>query len=697
MPPVRNRGPRRPTAGAGRGGRGSRGAPYGRGRPAGVARVVLSDDDDGDGGGGGGGGGAPEPEFTRHPEDGGSAALLHKVRLWRMVKNRDNLFHPEYRHGEPGSVEARDLARIRAECPLITLDTGTEGGEETVFYRVVIRKDSPGILKQFLYCVNAADNKSENARRHIMMFSPFAAHAHCRTAGFTKRSKEDEDGEPYASHFRALNTDRKNANPRYSENAQQVLEWCLKHAMGATIVMMRKCSSSITACRCDPVANVVSGLFPAEGDGSNAITDGVPGSAAFKRRIFKRFGLHSNHKGLEHAWALRAVAQLDGPERTRGRQTLADLRLPAAGTVSGRFDLDAYESKLDHPCHLLCQVLSADAPGTTFAVTDKYAILTIGDDKSDPLPDGLVQGVRHHKVDLWEFRAELRRLLDKLDAERQGHAQPPLDDTTRAAALASAGRVLSRPANRVVVRDRPTGRDLYHCLKCRAGLGGGGGAGPSSAPGPAPAAPPPPPTPRIVHIENLDLALVEFVPAPNDVPNVEFVYDGTRGEDVHICIAGDTRTGPRAYGATMVENAHKYDAAATKLKFRVTANRVVEEKIEGMEKIARAATERLLGQASGSLAVRSTIRDGRNGTTLTVTMGFGHARSRLPVPEIHVRDFSRAAGGWRRVVADSYMKTAAGQQLNLYMSLVGGRPYNFPGSFGLSWQLESAQLDLVRE
>ena len=649
---------------------------------------MLSDDDDGDGGDGAP---EPEPEFTRHPEDGGSAALLHKTRLWRMVKNRDNLFHPEYRHGEPGSVEARDLARIRAECPLITLDTGAEGGEETEFYRVVIRKDSPGILKQFLYCVNAADNKSENARRHIMMFSPFAAHAHCRTAGFTKRSKEDEDGEPYASHFRALNTDRKNANPRYSENAQQVLEWCLKHAMGATIVMMRKCSSSITACRCGPVANVVAGLFPVEGDGSNAITDGVPGSAAFKRRIFKRFGLHSDHKGLENAWALRAIAQLDGPERTRGRQTLADLRLPAAGTVSGRFDLDAYESRLDHPCHLLCQVLSADAPGTAFALTDKYAILTLGDDKSDPLPDGLVQGVRHHKADLWEFRAELRRLLDKLDAERQGHAQPPLDDTTRAAALASAGRVRNRPANRVVVRDRPNGRDLYHCVECRAGPSSAAAA---AAPAPAPAPPPPPPATRIVSIAELDLALVEFVPAPNGVRNVEFVYDGTRGEDVHLRIAGDDDDDD-AFGATMVENAHKYDAAATKLKFRVTANQMVQEKIKGMEQLARAATERLLAQAGGSLAVKSTIRNDHNGATLNVTMGFGHARSRLPVPEIDVRDPSRRSG-WRRVVADSYMATAAGRQLNLDVSLAGGRPYNFPGSFGLSWQLERAQLNPVR-
>ena len=690
MPPARARGRRNPGPGgdSGRGrGRGARSAPYHRRPHARKARVVESDDDDDDDGAP-----EPEPEFTRHPEDGGSAALLHKARLWRMVKNRDNLFHPEYRHGEPGSVEARDLARIRAECPLITLDTGAEGGEETEFYRVVIRKDSPGILKQFLYCVNAADNKSEHARRHIMMFSPFAAHAHCRTAGFTKRSKEDEDGEPYASHFRALNTDRKNANPRYSENAQQVLEWCLKHAMGATIVMMRKCSSSITACRCDPVANVVAGLFPAEGDGSNAIADGVPGSAAFKRRIFKRFGLHSDHKGLERAWALRAIAQLDGPERTRGRQTLADLRLPAAGTVSGRFDLDAYESRLDHPCHLLCQVLTADAPGTTFALTDKYAILTIGDDKSDLLPDGLVQGVRHHKADLWEFRAELRRLLDKLDAERQGHAQPPLDDTTRAAALASAGRVLSRPANRVVVRDRPTGREVYHCLKCRAGLGGG--AGPSAAAAPAPAPPPPPPTTRVVPIAELDLALVEFVPAPNGVRNVEFFYDGTRGEDVHIRIAGDDDDDD-AFGATMVGNAHKYDDTATKLKFRVTANQMVQEKIKGMEQMARAATESLLPQGSDPLTVKSTIRYDHNGATLYVTMGFGHARSRLPVPEIDVRDPSRSSG-WRRVVADSYMGTAAGRQLNLEVSLAGGRSYNFPGSFGLSWQLERAQLNPVR-
>ena len=427
---------------------------------------MLSDDDGGDDGDDGAP--APEPEFTRHPEDGGSAALLHKARLWDMVKNRDNLFHPEYRHGEPGSVEARDLARIRAECPLITLDTGAEGGEETEFYRVVIHKDSPGILKQFLYCVNAADNNAKNGR-HIMMFSPFAAYARCRTAGFTKKSFNDSKGIPYASHFRLLNTNRKNTSRRYSENSQQVLEWCLKHATGATIVMMRRCSSSITACRCDPVANVVSGLFPAEGDG---LKDGVPGSAIFKKRVFNRFGLHSNHKGLENAWALRVIAQLDGPERAQGRKTLKDLCLPAAGTVTGRFDLEHYESKLDHPCHLLCQVLRADAPGTTFAITDKYAILTLGDDKSDPLPDGLVHGVRHHKVDLWEFRAELRRLLDKLDAERQGHAQPPLDDTTRSAALASVGRVLSRPANRVVVRDRPTGRDLYHCLKCRAGPGG---------------------------------------------------------------------------------------------------------------------------------------------------------------------------------------------------------------------------------
>ena len=292
---------------------------------------MLSDDEDGDGGDGAP---EPEPEFTRHPEDGGSAALLHKTRLWRMVKNRDNLFHPEYRHGEPGSVEARDLARIRAECPLITLDTGAEGGEETEFYRVVIRKDSPGILKQFLYCVNAADNKSENARRHIMMFSPFAAHAHCRTAGFTKRSKEDEDGEPYASHFRALNTDRKNANPRYSENAQQVLEWCLKHAMGATIVMMRKCSSSITACRCGPVANVVAGSSRSRATGATRSPTACRGPR-LSNGASSSAGLHSDHKG-QNAWALRAIAQLDGPERTRGRQTLADLRLPAAGTVSGR-------------------------------------------------------------------------------------------------------------------------------------------------------------------------------------------------------------------------------------------------------------------------------------------------------------------------------------------------------------------------
>ena len=41
----------------------------------------------------------------------------------------------------------------------------------------------------------------------------------------------------------------------------------------------------------------------------------------------------------------------------------------------------------------------------------------------------------------------------------------------------------------------------------------------------------------------------------------------------------------------MVENAHKYDAAATKLKFRVTANQMVQEKIKGMEQLARAATE----------------------------------------------------------------------------------------------------------
>ena len=70
-------------------------------------------------------------------------------------------------------------------------------------------------------------------------------------------------------------------------------------------------------------------------------------------------------------------------------------------------------------------------------------------------------------------------------------------------------------------------------------------------------------------------------------------------------------------------------------------------------------------------------------------------RGRLPVPVIDVRDPSRGSG-WRRVVADAYMGTAAGRQLNLEISLAGGRSYNVSGSFGLSWQLERAQLKPVR-
>ena len=115
----------------------------------------------------------------------------------------------------------------------------------------------------------------------------------------------------------------------------------------------------------------------------------------------------------------------------------------------------------------------------------------------------------------------------------------------------------------------------------------------------------------------------------------------------------------------MVENAHKYDAAATKLKFRVTANQMVQEKIKGMEQLARAATKRLLAQAGGSLAVKSTIRNDHNGATLNVTMGFGHARSRLPVPEIDVRPVAPPADGaaswptrtWRRRPAGSSTST----------------------------------------
>jgi hypothetical protein len=57
--------------------------------------------------------------------------------------------------------------------------------------------------------------------------------AHCRTVGFTRRTKTAHDGYEYASSFRALRADCKTVSKsKFTESPLQVLHACLASAPG---------------------------------------------------------------------------------------------------------------------------------------------------------------------------------------------------------------------------------------------------------------------------------------------------------------------------------------------------------------------------------------------------------------------------------------------------------------------------------
>lgn len=312
----------------------------------------------------------------------GTVALLHKPRLFAAIKSKANVFHDEFQLG-PTDRDG-DLALVRAESPTVALATSATSSATTEFVKVTIQKDAPDLLKRFLHLVNARDREAfaQPNRRNvaILLFSPYAASVHCRTCGFTRRSKK-VDGYEYASSFRALGADRRRVNAvskcKFTETPAQATAWCIHKASGLRMVVSRRVDR------------------------------------------------------VQHTFHAEVCVALSGPLGVVGFDFLESLQLPAPGTIDDRFNLVLYELEVSQPCHLLCQLFtpdaSAGAKNGVMVPTDKFAIVSLDDAK--PRTHGVEAkfGMEHFNFDLWEFKSKLAAALAAHAArDPAADAKPPL-------------------------------------------------------------------------------------------------------------------------------------------------------------------------------------------------------------------------------------------------------------------------------
>jgi hypothetical protein len=315
----------------------------------------------------------------------GTVALLHKPRLFAAIKPKHNLFSDAYELG-PADRDG-DVALVRAESPTVALVTNAASEATTEFIKISIRKDSPELLKRFLYLVNARDREAfaHTNRRNaaILLFSPYAASIHCRTCGFTRRSKK-VDGHEYASSFRALGTDRRRSNAtsksKFTETSAQATTWCIQKAAGLRMVVSRR----------------------------------------VERATFTFYA--------------EVCAALAGPLGVVGVDLLDALQLTAPGTIDGKFNLILYELEVSQPCHLLCELHTpndaADAKPGEMVSAGRFAIVSLDDAKPRTQGVDAKFGIEHFNFDLWEFKSKLAvALVAARDAEAEAEdsdRKPPL-------------------------------------------------------------------------------------------------------------------------------------------------------------------------------------------------------------------------------------------------------------------------------
>ena len=315
----------------------------------------------------------------------GTVALLHKPRLFAAIKPKLNLFHEDFQIG-PTDRDG-DVALVRAESPTVALATSAASDATTEFIKITIQKDAPELLKRFLYLVNARDREAfaQTNRRNaaILLFSPYAASIHCRTCGFTRRSKK-VDGHEYASSFRALGTDRRRSNAtsksKFTETPAQATTWCIHRAAGLRMVVSRRVERTT------------------------------------------------------YTFYAQVCAALSGPLSVVGVDLLDALQLPAPGTIDGKFNLILYELEVSQPCHLLCELCTpndaADAKDGKMVSTGKFAIVSLDDAKPRTQGVDAKFGIEHFNFDLWEFKSKLAAaIVTAREAEAEAEdsdRKPPL-------------------------------------------------------------------------------------------------------------------------------------------------------------------------------------------------------------------------------------------------------------------------------